>query len=78
MKYFDRFIYSPYTTSTIIYINISSSQIYVFRITQGGSGDSYLLVEVRAPREYSVGFDIFCVETNADKPFDKKSSGAFR
>ena len=43
-----------------------------------GQGDSHLLVEIRAPREYSVGFDIFCVETNADKPFEKKSSGAFR
>jgi len=50
----------------------------LYQINLKGSGDSHLLVEVRAPREYSVGFDIFCVETNADKPFDKKSSGAFR
>jgi len=37
-----------------------------------------LLVELRAPRSYSSGFDIYCVETNAEKPFSKTTSGPFR
>ncbi|CAK8678024.1 unnamed protein product [Clavelina lepadiformis] len=52
--------------------------IYQVHVEGIGSEKCELLVELRAPKEYSNGFDVVCVETNAEKPFSKQSSGPFR
>uniref|UniRef100_H2YUD5 Calpain catalytic domain-containing protein n=1 Tax=Ciona savignyi TaxID=51511 RepID=H2YUD5_CIOSA len=50
----------------------------IYQINIEGNGQAQLLVELRAPKDYNNGFDIICVETNAEKPFNKTTSGSFR
>jgi calpain-7 len=52
-----------------------------YQISLDGGPSNELLVELRGPKQYSVGFDVICVVANSkDAPgyFSKHSSGAFR
>jgi len=51
---------------------------YQIKLKQMGETHCLLLIELRAPKKYSSGFDVICVETNADKPFNRESSGVYR
>ncbi|XP_078490553.1 calpain-7-like [Ciona intestinalis] len=50
----------------------------IYQLNIEGSGQAQLLIQLRAPKSYSNGFDIICVGTNGEKPFNKTTSGAFR
>ncbi|XP_063778418.1 calpain-7 isoform X2 [Pseudophryne corroboree] len=54
-----------------------NNPIYQFQMEKAGP----LLVELRGPRQYSVGFEVITVSTNGDpgpSSFQKKSSGDYR
>lgn len=50
----------------------------IYQLSLPGSEKGQFLFELRAPRDYSVGVDIVCVETNSDEGFSKKTTGAYR
>ena len=50
----------------------------IYQVHLPGAEKGQFLMELRAPREYSVGMDIVCVETNSDEAFSKKTTGAYR
>ncbi|XP_022235929.1 calpain-7-like [Limulus polyphemus] len=54
----------------------------VYQISlQSASDENQLLVDLKGPKQYAVGFDVVTVSvnnTNASGYFSKKSSGAFR
>ncbi|KAH7729909.1 calpain [Aphelenchoides avenae] len=43
-----------------------------------GSDENALFVDLRGPKQFSVGVDLWQVSSFRNKPFDKKDSGAFR
>nr|CAB3227605.1 calpain-7-like [Phallusia mammillata] len=55
-----------------------TNPLYQINIDGMGKEKCQLLIELRAPRDYSIGFDVICVETNAEKPFSQTTSGSFR
>nr|XP_039261066.1 calpain-7-like isoform X1 [Styela clava] len=58
-----------YNRNPIYQINLNSQQ----------QGNIKLLIELRGPKVFSVGFDVSCVDTkNGDKPFKQEMSGNFR
>ena len=50
----------------------------IYQINVKEKSKSMFLIEVRAPREYSVGFDVVCVESNSPETFQKTTSGTYR
>lgn len=53
--------------------------VYQVKLTAQAGGMIQLLIELRGPKTFSVGFDVTCVETTTgDKPFQQEMSGNFR
>ncbi|TKR68110.1 hypothetical protein L596_024143 [Steinernema carpocapsae] len=51
----------------------------IFHISlDDGSDDNALMMELRGPKQYSVGFEFKQVSSPRQKPFERKDSGAFR
>lgn len=47
-------------------------------ILDDGSDDNNVLVELKGPKQYSIGFEIKQSSSLRNKPFERRSSGAFR
>uniref|UniRef100_A0A915PCF5 Calpain catalytic domain-containing protein n=1 Tax=Setaria digitata TaxID=48799 RepID=A0A915PCF5_9BILA len=43
-----------------------------------GSDDNYVLVELKGPKQYNIGFEIEQLSSIRNKPFERRNSGAFR
>ncbi|KAI1729476.1 calpain family cysteine protease domain-containing protein [Ditylenchus destructor] len=45
---------------------------------EDGSDDNSILIDLRGPKEYSVGFELVQVSSYRNRPFERRDSGAFR
>ena len=52
-----------------------------YKLTIDGSSNSQLLVELKGPKQYQIGFEVICLSTNENTSigtFTKKSSGTYK
>lgn len=57
----------------------NKNPIFQVNLTSQQQGNTQLLIELRGPKTFSVGFDVTCVDTKTgDLPFKQEMSGNFR
>jgi hypothetical protein len=60
-------IHSPFRYNPIYHISLTD-----------GSDDNDLLIDLRGPKQYSVGFEIFQVSSYRGRKIENRDSGSFR